>query len=136
MNELKPGLVGETSLVVEEGHGAGHLGSGSLPVYATPMMLLHMEEAALGAVDPLLGPGRATVGTSLEIKHLAPTPVGMRVRTRAELLSVDGRLLTFKVEAFDEVERIGEGTHVRAIIDVERFAAKVAAKAAKRQTSG
>ena len=130
MEELKPGLVGERSLVVEEAQTARHLGSGGVPVYATPMMVLHMEEAAVAAVDHLLGPGRATVGTSLDLRHLAATPLGMRVTARARLVAVDGRALSFEVEAFDEKERIGEGRHGRAIIDVERFSAKVAAKAA------
>ncbi len=132
MSELSAGLVGERSLLVEERHSASHLGSGGVPVYATPMMVLHMEEAALSAVDPILGPGRATVGASIEVRHLAPTPIGMRVRVRAELLQIEGRLLTFKVEAFDEVEKIGEGSHVRAIVDLNRFSEKVRAKAAAK----
>jgi len=132
MADIAPGLVGERSVVVEEAHTAWHLGSGGVPVYATPTMVLHVEEAALAAVDHLLPPGSATVGASLEIKHLAPTPVGMRVTARAELVEVNGRLLTFKVEVFDEKEKVGEGSHVRAIIDVERFAAKVRAKSASR----
>ncbi|HTX73141.1 MAG TPA: thioesterase family protein [Rectinemataceae bacterium] len=128
MPDLKAGLKGERSLVVEEAHSARHLGSGGVAVYATPMLVLHMEEAALAAVDHLLPPGSATVGTALDIRHLAPTPVGMRVTAKAELISVEGRMLTFRVESFDEKERIGEGTHTRAIIDTERFAARLRAK--------
>jgi len=128
MEELKPGLVGEKRLVVEEGQTASHLGSGGVPVYATPMMILAMEEAALGAVDHLLGEGKATVGYRLDVRHLAATPLGMKVAARAELIAVDGKMLTFRVEARDEVELIGEGTHVRAIIDTAKFAAKLAAK--------
>lgn len=130
MEELKIGLVGERTLVVGPEHTALHLGSGGVPVYATPMMVLHMEEAALSAVDPLLGEGKATVGYRLDIKHLAATPQGMRVTARAELLSVEGKMLTFKVECFDEKEKVGEGTHVRAIIDLAKFAAKLEAKKA------
>ena len=133
MEELKPGIEGEKSVVVEERFTAGHLGSGSVAVYATPMMVLHMEEAAVAAVDRLLGAGRATVGVSLDIKHLAPTPLGMRVTARAKLVAVDGRLLTFNVEAFDEKEKVGEGTHMRAIVDIEKFAAKIAAKRIERR---
>ncbi len=128
MESVKPGLSHEKRLVVEERHSAGHLGSGSVAVYATPMMILHMEEAALAAVDPLLEPGKATVGVHLDVRHLAPTPVGMEVRVRAELVAVEGKMLTFKVEAFDAVEKVGEGTHVRAVIDTAKFAAKLAAK--------
>jgi len=128
MEELKPGIRGERSLVVDEELTARHLGSGGVPVYATPMMVLAMEEAALNAVDHLLSPGMATVGYHLDIRHLAATPLGMRVTASAELVKVDGRMLTFKVEASDEVELVGEGTHVRAIIDTEKFAAKLRAK--------
>lgn len=130
MQTLVPGLTGQRSLIVEERHTAGHLGSGGAPVYATPMMVLAMEEAALGAVDPLLEPGQATVGYSLDIKHLAATPIGMRVTATATLLSIDGKMLTFHVEARDERELIGEGTHIRAVIDLERFKARLATKSA------
>jgi len=122
------GTAGEKSLVVEERHAARHLSSGGVDALATPAMVALMEEAALGAVDPLLPSGWITVGASLDIRHLAPTPLGMNVTARAELTAVDGRMLTFRVEAFDEKERIGEGTHVRAAVDLARFSAKLAAK--------
>jgi fluoroacetyl-CoA thioesterase len=128
MAELKPGLVGEKSVIVEAKHTARHLGSGGVDVFATPAMVALMEEAALGAVDPLLPPGQLTVGSSLEVRHIAPTPLGMKVTARAELLAVDGRMLSFRVEAFDEREKIGEGTHVRAVIQLDRFSARLAAK--------
>lgn len=131
MESLKPGLVGERTLVVEERHTASHLGSGGVPVYATPMMVLAMEEAALAAVDHLLEPGKATVGYHLDVKHMAATPLGMRVTARAELVAVEGRMLLFTVSAHDEVDKIGEGTHVRAVIDMEKFRAKLEAKARK-----
>jgi fluoroacetyl-CoA thioesterase len=113
---------------VEAKHKARHLGSGGVDVFATPAMVALMEEAALGAVDPLLPPGQLTVGSSLDVRHIAPTPLGMKVTARAELLAVDGRMLSFRVEAFDERERIGEGTHVRAVIQLDRFSARIAAK--------
>lgn len=134
MDEIKPGIVGEKSVVVAEEHTARHLGSGGVPVYATPMMVLHLEEAALAAVDHLLGPGQATVGASIEVRHLAPTPLGMRVTCRAELIAVDGRSLGFRLEAFDEAGKIGEGSHTRAVIDLARFSAKLEAK--RRAASG
>jgi fluoroacetyl-CoA thioesterase len=126
--ELVAGLTGEKSLTVEPRHTARHLGSGGVDVFATPSMVALMEEAALGAVDPLLPEGQLTVGYSLDVRHLAPTPLGMTVTARAELLAVDGRMLSFRVEAFDEREKIGEGTHVRAVISLDRFSARLAAK--------
>ncbi len=131
MDELRVGLTGRKELTVEERHTASHLGSGGVPVYATPMMVLAMEEAALSAVDPLLGDGRATVGVSLDVRHLAATPLGMRVTATAELVGIDGRMLTFRVEARDDAELIGEGTHVRAVVDLERFKDKLAKKASR-----
>jgi len=129
MAELAPGLVGEATLVVEEKHTARHLGSGGVNVLATPIMIALMEEAGRNAVELLLEPGQLTVGASLDVKHLAPTPMGMRITARAELLAVDGWMLTFRVEARDEREKVGEGTHVRAIINLDRFLARVQAKA-------
>jgi fluoroacetyl-CoA thioesterase len=128
MAELVPGLAGEATLVVEERHTARHLGSGGVNVLATPVMITLMEEAGRNAVEQKLAPGQLTVGAELHVKHLAPTPMGMRVTVRAELLAVDGRMLTFRVEAHDEKEKVGEGTHVRAIINLDRFHARVQAK--------
>ena len=126
--ELKTGLVAENEIVVEDKHVASHLGSGGVPVYATPTMVLHMEETSRQAVDYLLGPDGATVGAYMAVKHLAPTPKGMRVRIRAELTKIDGRMLTFKVEAWDEVEKVGEAEHVRAIISMAKFAERLEKK--------
>jgi len=128
MEEIVPGLVGEIEMVVHEENTARHLGSGNVAVLATPEMVRLMEKAAVAAVDHLLPDGYHTVGVAVDIRHLAATPVGMRVRGQAELTAVEGRKLTFRVEAFDEVERIGEGAHRRAIIDVERFKERVEAK--------
>lgn len=126
--ELHAGISSEKSIVVEQKHLASHLGSGGVPVYATPSMVLHMEEASRDAVDHLLGPGRATVGAFIAAKHIAPTPLGMKVRIRSELVAVEGRMLTFRIEAWDEVEKIGEADHQRAIIDLDRFLEKVERK--------
>ncbi len=123
--ELLPGIVAEKIIVVETRHIASHLGSGGVPVYATPSMVLHMEETSRDAVDHLLGPGKATVGAFIGARHLAPTPLGMKVRIRSELVKVDGRMLSFRVEAWDEVEKIGEADHERVIIDLERFGEKI-----------
>jgi fluoroacetyl-CoA thioesterase len=132
MPDIEPGLVGEATLVVQATHTASHLGSGGVEVLATPAMISLMEEAARTSVDPKLEPGQMSVGVNVNVSHLAATPMGMRVTAQAELLGVDGRKLTFKVEAYDEKEKIGEGTHARAIINVERFMSRVHEKALTR----
>jgi fluoroacetyl-CoA thioesterase len=128
MSAPKPGMVHEEELVVAEQHTATHLGSGGVKVLATPVMVALMEVAARNMVDPHLEPGHMTVGTGLDIKHLAATPLGMRVRARAELVRVQGHRLEFKVEAFDEREKVGEGTHTRAIVNLKRFWDKLQTK--------
>ena len=129
MAALEPGMVYEESLVVEEQHTAAHLGSGGVRVLATPVMVALMEAAARSLVDPNLEPGYMSVGTGLDIKHLAATPMEMRVTARAELVSVEKRRLRFKVEAYDEREKVGEGTHTRAIVNLKRFWDKLQTKA-------
>jgi fluoroacetyl-CoA thioesterase len=126
---IEPGLKGEVSLVVAEEHTAKHLGSGGVQVLATPQMVLLMERASVAAVDPLLPEGYRTVGVGLNIRHLAPTPLGFQVRATAELIEVEGRRLLFRVEVHDGVEMAGEGTHERSIINVQRFSERVAQKA-------
>ena len=128
MVEIIPGLVGQSEMVVREENTARHLGSGNVAVLATPEMVRLMEQAAVTAVDHLLPDGYRTVGVEVNVQHLAATPVGMKVRVQAELTAVEGRKLTFHVEADDEVERIGEGEHRRVIIDLERFRERVEAK--------
>jgi len=128
MEGIVAGLVGQSEMVVCEENTAQHLGSGNVAVLATPEMVRLMEKAAVAAIDHLLPDGYRTVGVEVNVRHLAATPVGMRVRVQAELIAVEGRKLTFRVEAFDEVEKIGEGEHRRVIIDLERFEEKVEAK--------
>jgi predicted thioesterase len=118
---LQPGLKGSAEIVVGEQHTAPHIGSGRVHVLATPVMVNLMETAALQAVEGLLPAGYQTVGTHLDITHVAATPVGMRVRAHAEVTKVEKRTLTFSVYAEDEKERIGEGLHERIIINLERF---------------
>ncbi len=125
---LTPGLRGEARVVVREEDTARHLGSGNVAVLATPRMIALMEKASVKAVDHLLPPGQATVGSEIRVRHLAATPQGMEVTVRSELVEVEGRRLTFKVEAFDEREKIGKGTHIRFVIDLDRFREKVKAK--------
>ena len=125
---LTPGLRGEVKLLVTEEDTAQHLGSGNVAVLATPRMITLMEMAGVAAVDHLLPPGQATVGGEVHVRHLAPTPLGMEIVVRSELIEVEGRRLTFRVEAFDEREKVGEGTHIRFIIDLDRFRGRVEAK--------
>lgn len=126
---LEPGLKGTAELVVAEEHLASAVGSGLVPVFSTPMLIALLENAAVDALRPVLSEGQTSVGTRLDVRHLAPTPPGMRVRAYAELIKVDGRALTFNVWAEDDREKIGEGLHERAIIDRARFDKRVREKA-------
>jgi len=129
MDELTPGLTGTVEAVVTEADTAARLGSGLVPVLGTPALVGLMECAAVQSLAGRLPPGRTSVGGRIDVRHLAPTPVGMRVGARAELSKVEGRRLVFHVEAWDEIERIGEATHERFIVGVERFVASAQAKA-------
>ena len=130
-NELKPGLRASTEILVGTRDTAHHVGSGKIKVLATSVMVMLLEEAALNAVEGLLTSGYQTVGTHLDISHTAATPVGMHVKAYAEVTEVAGRKLTFRVWAEDEIERIGEGTHERIIVEVERFDKRTRAKTGK-----
>jgi predicted thioesterase len=122
------GAAAERSVVVRDEDTAARWGSGGILVYATPNMIALMEGAAVDAVDPLLPAGYQTVGSLVNVRHLAATPVGRRVTARAVLTAIAGRKLTFRVEARDESGPIGEGEHERYIVDVARFMAKAAAR--------
>ena len=127
-NNLKIGITAQVEKTVSEDDTAVKFGSGGVRVFATPMMVALMENAALNAVDPHLGEDSATVGLSLNVKHLAATPVGMKVTAAAELIGIEGKKLTFKVEAYDEQEKIGEGIHERYIIKLSKFLERAAHK--------
>src|ERR1700686_2184397 len=118
---LPAGLTGVAELIVGEQHTAPRIGSGRIHVLATPVMINLMEAAALDAAERLLPSGHQSLGTLLAVAHYAATPTGMRVRATAELVRVDGRPLEFRVEAFDDNERIGDGTHARVVVNVARF---------------
>lgn len=129
---IEPGLVYEYTTMVKESDTAYASGGETLPkVLSTPRMVGLMERAGHRALLPYLTEGQTSVGSTVNIRHMAATPVGMEVRFRAELLQVEGRRLLFRVEAWDEVEKIGEGEHERFIIDLDRFNAKLAAKQRK-----
>ena len=132
MSQLQPGLKGTAQILVGTRDMAPHVGSGKIKVLATPVMVSLMEEASLNAVEGLLPPGHQTVGTHLDVTHIAATPVGLRVTAGAELTRIDGRRLTFRVWADDEKERIGEGTHERIIVEVARFDRRAQEKAPRR----
>jgi predicted thioesterase len=125
---LKPGLKGEVKDEVTKKNVASVYAKEAPDVYATPAMIGLMENACVDAVKRLLPVGFSTVGAELSIKHIAATPPGMTVRAIGELVSVDRKALSFRVEAWDEKEKIGEGTHLRFIIDSEKFMQKTGAK--------
>lgn len=122
---LTPGLRAEATTVVSPENTAAAVGSGGVEAFATPAMIALMEKAALQAVATELEAGDVTVGTMVHVRHLAATPIGQRVRATAELIAVDGRRLLFAVEAYDEVQKIGEGQHERVIVNLERFLSRL-----------
>ncbi len=126
--QLQPGIKHQIERTVTDEYTATHVGSGKAAVLATPVMILFMETAAMEAVQDRLPPGHQTVGVHVDVRHIAPTPVGMKVTVTAELIQAEGRLLTFRVTAQDERETVGTGTHQRAIIDLARFQGRVQAK--------
>jgi fluoroacetyl-CoA thioesterase len=128
LTTIKIGIRGAAEIVVGEEHTAPRVGSGRVRVLATPVMINVMEAAALAAIEHRLPAGHQSLGTHLDIGHYAATPVGMRLRATAEVTKVEGRTVTFRVEAFDEKERVGDGTHTRVVVNVERFDKRVQAK--------
>jgi fluoroacetyl-CoA thioesterase len=122
------GLTGEVSVTVTPEVTAQHMGSGTVQVFATPELVRLMERAAVRALAEHLAPGQQSVGTLVNIRHLAASPIGATVTARAQLTAVEGRRLTFKVSATDDLDLVGEGTHERALIDMARFEDRVAKK--------
>lgn len=128
---MTTGTIGTATVRVVESNTAMAVGSGLLPVYSTPSMIALLEMAACNAISDQLEEGSTSVGTLLNIKHLAATPIGMNVTATATLTEVDGRRLVFDIKVHDEVSLIGEGTHERFIVFSEKFLAKTNAKATK-----
>lgn len=127
-SRLQPGLLGAATVTVTTANTASALGSGDVEVFATPALASLVEAAAVDALRGVLDDGQTSVGVHLDLQHLAATPVGMRVRAEARLMTVEGRRLTFRVTAADESEQIGAGLHQRVIVDAARFLVRTAAK--------
>ena len=125
---LRPGVHGRAELLVGEEHTAPRVGSGLVHVLATPVMINLFEAAALDAVDRHLPAGYQSLGTVLNVRHIAATPVGMRVTAVAEIVRVEGRTVYLKVEAKDEKELIGDGLHERVVVNVEKFSQRLQRK--------
>ena len=128
---LEVGIKGQREIIVTKQNTAAGTGSGSLEVFSTPIMILLMEECCFMSVDDKLEEGFTTVGILVNVKHLSATPLGMKVEIKSDLIKVDGRALTFKVEAYDEKGIIGEGIHERFIVNNEKFQAKADSKSDK-----
>lgn len=129
MTQIPIGTRGESTILVTAENSISFLDTQGARVLGTPYLIGHLEMTARDSVKPFLDEGFDTVGIRVDVRHLAATPLGMHVTFRSELTGVDDRRLTFKVEAFDDREKIGEGAHERAIINVARFAARLQSKA-------
>lgn len=125
LSRITPGLNGTAAIVVGPEHTAPFVGSGRIAVLATPVMINVIEAAALAAIEHLLPAGHQSLGIHLDVSHTAATPVGLRVSATAEVVRVEGRTVTFRVEASDEFETIGGGTHQRVVVSVARFDERV-----------
>jgi fluoroacetyl-CoA thioesterase len=127
-SRLKPGLKGHARILVGVEHTAPSIGSGKVPVLATPVMINLIEAAALAAVEHLLPTGYQSLGIHLDVRHFAATPIGMHADATAVLIAVEGRTLSFEVEAHDDKEPIGGGTHERVVVNVARFDERIQRK--------
>lgn len=125
---LEPGIKGKQTVTVTREQTAAHYGSGALEVFATPAMVALLEETAWKSVQPYLEAGQGTVGTRVDVRHLAATPPGMQVTCESELVEIDRRRLVFQVEIYDEKTKVGEGIHERFVIQSDKFLAAANAK--------
>jgi fluoroacetyl-CoA thioesterase len=126
--QIRPGLSGTAELVVGEEHTAPRVGSGKVHVLATPVMINLIEAAALAAIEHLLPAGYQSLGTHLDVRHIAATPVGMRIRASAVVENQSGRTVRFRVEVHDEKELIGDGVHERVVVNVAKFDQRIQRK--------
>jgi fluoroacetyl-CoA thioesterase len=128
LSRITPGRIGTAELLVADEHTAPRVGSGMVHVLATPVMINVIEAAALDAIEQRLPAGYQSLGTVLNVRHIAATPVGMKAIARVEVTKVDGRTVHFKVEVRDEKDLVGDGTHERVVVNVEKFAERVKRK--------
>ncbi len=128
MTEINPGMVGEAKTTVTDANTALNVGSGNVAVFATPMLVALMENAAINAIKEKLPAGKSSVGTRVDISHTAATPVGLQVTAFAKLIEVDRKRLVFEVTAEDNHGQVGQGRHERFIVDLEKFMAKAEEK--------
>lgn len=128
MNEIKLGVRGIAEVRVDSSNTAKRVGSGSLEVFATPMMVALMEAAAVNAVAGYLEDGETSVGTKIDVSHISASPVGANITANAEVTGVDGREVTFNVSASDDSGLIGEGIHKRFVVNSEKFQSKADSK--------
>jgi len=135
LDQIKPGLTGHAEMVVGTRDTAARVGSGRVAVLATPVMISLIEEAALDAVENLLPDGMQSLGTHLDVSHVAATPIGMSVRAQAEVIEVDGRRIAFAVRAHDDADLIGEGRHERVVVTATKMVERVNAKAATAKST-
>ena len=122
------GIKGRQETTVTTANVATNVGSGKVKVFSTPMMISLMEKAALLSIEPFLEEGQSSVGTHINVSHCSATPMGMQVWVETEVIEIDRRKVTFSVKAYDERGLIGEGTHERFIIDIEKFQSKADSK--------
>jgi len=123
--DLKLGVTGEATTTVVHENTAAAVGAGGVEVFGTPMMIALIENASWHTVAAALDQGYVTVGTHVNVSHLAATPLGQTVRATAELIEIEGRRLVFRVEAYDERQKIGEGQHERTIVHLDRFLSRI-----------
>jgi fluoroacetyl-CoA thioesterase len=131
-SQLTVGMSGTAAMPVTADRLATEVGSGIAPVFASPMLIAVMEAASVACVERHLPAGYQSLGTHLDVHHTAPTPLGLTVTATAVLTAIDGRKLTFAVQAHDGVEAVGKGAHTRIIVDSPRFMARLAAKSPPR----
>ncbi len=129
--QLRVGLTFEKTVTVTESHTARHLAGKGIRVFSTPEMVRLMEECALEGVLPFLEPNQNTVGIRVEMRHLAATPMGMKVTARCTLAEIDRRRLVFQAEVHDELEKVGEGSNERFIVDREKHEQRIQEKLAR-----
>lgn len=132
LSQLRVGLTGTASMLVTEERLATYVGSGGVPVFASPMLIAAIEAAAVDCLGGNLPADHESLGVHLDVAHTAPTPIGLTVTATATIKAIDGRKVTFDVSASDGVSRIGSGVHTRIVVDTARFMARIAAKSLPR----